>query len=455
MPEPPPDGRFFIAFDDLMWEWDPAWTRIDGYPNLVTSYTIDRGRQFELDRTDTGRALVQIADVDGILDPTNPGSPFYGKIEPLLQAMIGRRDPITGEWFTRFRGVIEEYSYAFDPSQKVNRLSVSLVDIFEALAAIDMVAGAFGDPVPGKIESAEVVFFDDVDIVRDRMAQVLGNAGIPPDFIVLFTGNVSLFETSYSQGESVMDVLTDCADAEFPGVGNLYVDRFGRFCFHGRLSKFDPETVSEGANWDWHQWFAGDGHAVALNPADTAHIRRFAFDRGLSKVINSATCTPMWASARSTATTLAEPTVAELRGQLVTDDASIELRGMRSWSAMNLQTEGSTHDASGSLAETKRFASFYVANYSTPRNRVSEIGFRSISPAHPAAAATWAFLSQVDISDAVNVSVDSPGGGGFYNEAFFVEGIHEEVAALTPDYDDVTLTLDLSPRAYFEVDPWR
>ena len=69
-----PTGRFLIAFDDPTLEPDPTWTRIDSYPHLVTSYTIDRGRQYELDRTDTGRATVQIAD-DG----------RWGQIHPLLR----------------------------------------------------------------------------------------------------------------------------------------------------------------------------------------------------------------------------------------------------------------------------------------------------------------------------------------------------------------------------------
>src|SRR5262252_9653715 len=131
-----PAARFQIAFGNDTLDWDVTWISLDDdYPNLVTSYTIDRGRQFELDRTDVGRATVEIADKDGVLDPTNPDGPFYGLIEPLLQAAIARRNPINNTWYTRFRGFIEECDYSFDPSQRVNRLTVSLVDLFEVLAA--------------------------------------------------------------------------------------------------------------------------------------------------------------------------------------------------------------------------------------------------------------------------------------------------------------------------------
>lgn len=449
---PPPDGRFLIAFDDPMGAWEPDWTRVDSHPNLVTSYSIDRGRQFELDRTDGGRATVEIADTDGILDPTNPGGPYYGRLEPLLQAMIGRRNPVTGEWHTRFRGWIEEYDYAFDPSQRVNRLTVSLVDIFEVLAAIDMQPDDFGHSRPVGVVSPDVVWFDNSDTVRARMERALGQATIGVDWYVLFSGNVSLFPTSYSPGENVLTALWDCADSEFPGIGNLYTDRRGRLCFHGRFAKFTPEDIALEAGpgrWEWTDWDTGDGTAVHLDPANCAHIRRFSFNRGLSKIINAASATPEWSNAKSGSGYGTDLTAAEVKGQFVKNQASINHRGYRSWSIQNLQTERGQPSGANSLKETKKFASYYLTNYLEPQNRVTEITFRSISTAAEGAAITWDLLSRIDVSDGVKVTIDSPGGGSFLLEPFFVEGVHEEARMLTPDMDDVTLSLDLSPRVYY------
>ena len=125
-PTEPTGGRVFIAFDSAeMLTWEPTWTQIDSYANLVTSYTIDRGRQYELDHTDVGRAVVSIADVAGILDPTNGSGPYFGQIEPLKQIALCRYNPVAGAWYTRYRGWIEELTYDFDPSQKVNRLTTA------------------------------------------------------------------------------------------------------------------------------------------------------------------------------------------------------------------------------------------------------------------------------------------------------------------------------------------
>jgi hypothetical protein len=445
-----PTGRFLIAFDDPTLEPTPTWTRIDSYPNLVTSYTIDRGRQYEIDRTDTGRATVTIADVDGILDPTNPFGPFWdsgtdsSKIRPLLQATIGRRNPVTGAWHTRYRGFIEELDYTVDPSQQYNQLTVTLIDIFEILSAVEMLPGEFGDTPPAGSEGQ--VFFDNAQM-GDRITQVLTNAGIPDAFYVVFSGNVHLYEATYSSaGESAMTAVQEAADAEFPGVSNVYTDKLGRLVVHGRLAKFDPAGVLAGISdptvWPWRHWQAGDGAAVNLSPSDTAHVRQFAFNRGLSKIINSAVATP--AGIDDT----------DVAGQIVTDPDSIGLYGIRSWSAQSLLTKAGVGDSLGALAETQLFATYYVDNYKTPKNRVTACGFRTMHPDRTGAAATWDLLSSIDIADQVDVTVGSPGGGGFILEPYYVEGVHEQVQPLNADYDDVTLTLDLSPKAYYDNNPF-
>jgi hypothetical protein len=440
-----------LAFDDDTLAETPTWTRLDNGVTRVASYTIDRGRQFELDQTDGGRAEIQISDVDGTLDPTNALGTYYGKIEPLLQAGIARWNPVLEEWQTRFRGFVAEYDYDFDPSQRVNRLTLSLVDIFEILNAIEMQPGQFGDTPPAEV--AGQVFFDDAN-VDDRILQIYGDAGIPAGFYVTFSGNVGLYEATYSPGEPSLTPIQEAADAEFPGVSNYYPDRFGRACFHGRLAKFDPvgtAATTTTDRWDFQQWHAGDGAAVAASPSTMAHIRQFSFNRGLSKIFNQALATPVGIKD------------SDVAGQLVQDLTSIGLRGIRSWpSRQNLLTRTGLLDGSTALVETKRFATYVVDNYADPRDRVTLLGFRPMRPDATGAAANWKLLSQVDIADQINITVASPGGGGFTDEPFFVEGVHEQVdgrirqgvASDAEGYDNVTLTLDVSPMAYFDTNPF-
>lgn len=425
----------------------PTWQRLDDGFTRVASYSIDRGRQFELDQTDGGRAEVRINDVDGELDPTNTTGSLYGLIEPLMQAGIARWNPVVEEWQPRFRGFVEDWDYSFDPSQKVNFLTLALVDIYEVLQTIEMQPGVFGDAPP--VADQGDVFFEDAN-VDDRLFQIIGDAGLPVEFFVFFSGNVGVYESTYSPGETALTAIQEAVDAEFPGVSNFYPDRFGRGCFHGRLAKFDPVGTAASTTpdrWTFLHLHAGDGAYVSGAPGSRVQVRSFGFNRGTSKVLNSAIATPIGIRDK------------DIPGQLVQDLASIGSRGYRSWSKENLLTQIGLLDASDALTETKRFATYIVENYAAPRDRVTTIGFRPLHDLDPRAPAVWKMLCEVDIADRVDVTVGSPGGGGFNAEPFYVEGVHEEVVGRVAgsggyELDDVTMTLDLSPMAYFTSNPF-
>jgi hypothetical protein len=453
--------RIGVAFDDATLEPSPTWTYLTDTDQLVAGYTINRGRQFEFDKTDTGTATVTVYDQDGVLDPTLSTGPYYNKLEPLLQIIIDLWNPVASEYQTRYRGFIEDFNYGIDPSQQVTRLEMSCVDLFEILTAIEMQPGQFGDTPPAA--AAGYVFFDNAT-VQDRITQVLGDAGVPTAFYVVFTGNVYCSESTYSPSENVLQVIQDAADAEFPTVSNVYCDRLGRLCFHGRLAKFDPEGTASGASpgaWDLNggspftPWNVGDGAAVAASITDTAQIRTLSFNRGLSKVFNSAFCTPNGFDQR----------VDDITAQLKEDLPSIGTFGIRSWSAENLLIAAPTGDAlhatgasiltgNNALDECALYADFVKSNYAEPRNRITEITFRSLQPTDSRAVAVWAFLSKCDIADQVSVTETSPGGGGFTAEPFFIEGIREDAKPLNGSYADVTVSLDLSPQPYFAPGPW-
>lgn len=432
-----------IAFDDTTLEPDPDWTDITDNPNFVATIGIDRGRQFELDRTDTSTASIAINDRFGLLDPTNTGGAYFEKIFPLLQVKIDLLNPVTAEYTTIWRGYIEEYDYVWDPSQQINRLTLGCVDAFAILNAIEMVPTpvdggtglpAFGDDPTGNTDAG--IWFSAKN-VNDRIIQALGNAGWPTDLQVVFSGNVSVQATPYDVGDTVLTAIQDAADAEFPGLANLFVDKKGRIVFHGRKAKFDPVDVSDGADWNFQQWKAGDGAAVAASISDTAHLRVLSTNYGLARIINSAYAAPRGILP------------AQLINQVVQDATSIGIYGYRSWSVENLITYAGLNDSLNANDECALFASYYVANYAEPRNRVSQLSFYSMNPEDPRAAATWALLVGVDVSDALALTVGAPGGGGFNLEPFFIEGVHYDIKPLNPTMAFVTLSLDLSPQAYF------
>jgi hypothetical protein len=239
-PPPPPSARFSLGFGTGTLDPYPTWTPIDTHPNLVTSYSIDRGRAYELDQTDAGHATVQITDPDGILDPTNPAGPYYGQIRPLLHAVLCRQDPVTGLWEERFRGYVEEYSYDIHPSQQVNQLTVSLVDLFEIAGSAEMQPGQFGADINGQVSYG-------VALSNERVVAILTDLGLPRHRYATLPGTVMLHSSRYSGGESALSAVQEAADGEFPNLANVYCDRHGRICFHGRTARFDPAAVAAAA----------------------------------------------------------------------------------------------------------------------------------------------------------------------------------------------------------------
>jgi PKD repeat protein len=62
-------------------------------------------------------------------------------------------------------------------------------------------------------------------------------------------------------------------------------------------------------------------------------------------------------------------------------------------------------------------------------------------------------MTGIELSDLVTVHSHHPGGGGFGGVDHYVEKIHYEISQLKGDEWLVTLTLDLSPRAYYSFMP--
>jgi hypothetical protein len=426
-----------IAFDDTLLEPNPTWTRIDTEVK-VARWEIRRGRQGELEKTGTAEATVYVNDTEGLLDAANAGSPWFGKLDG-KQIRLSRWNPVAEEWQVRFRGYIEGYAYNLPGSQVKTEVQIRCVGFMDYLATAEMAPGQAGTTPPAGSEGN--IFYEDAEI-DDRILAILADANFPTALSVVFSGNVVVQETIYDPGYTFLAALQDAADAEFPGVSNVYEDRFGRIVFHGRHARFDPDTVALEAGtaaWDFQRWKAGDASAIALE-ADTAQVRPpLSYDRDLKLVINAALITPLG---------IDETAIA---AQLSVDLTSIGKYGVRSWSAADLRILEHKTNGNDALEETKLMADYYKTNYSEPRTRPRQITFKPLLPTDVRAEATWALMCGVDISDVVSVLVAAPGGGGLDLECY-VEGITETCYPGPPEFGFGEVTLDVSPTAWYETD---
>jgi hypothetical protein len=410
---------------------------------IVSSWSIDRGRSYELDQNSPGTAQITLIDTTGELDPTGTGYPF----DPMTPAAIALRNPVLGTDHTIFRGHVARLDYDLYQNERYATVTVDLVDGLDRLEKMEMYGGQghaseWGDfPVTGL--DADISFYPDAsgNACGTRINKILDQANWPGGLREVFSGNVSLQAGLYAYRTSVLTALQDTADAEFPGVANIYVQKDGRFTFHGRLARFHRED----ANYHISIWRCGDMAAVAAD-STRAVIFELEYDRDAEKVINSALSTP---------NLIPE---SRINAQRVEDAGSIATYGTRAISFENLLTAGDPDSGLGYgytiVADNaaQKFATYYVDNYATPRNRVNKITFKRLGPTDPYAANLWRLMCNVDISDIIRLKTTHLGGG--FDEDFFVEGLHYNASPLSDQYVDVELTLDVSPAAYYDVDPF-
>lgn len=257
----------------------PTWTRLDnlGGGLRLASVEIRRGRQDEFERNETGTMVATFNDRDGDVDPTV----VDWVSRPLAWAV---RNPVTDVWHPRFRGAIDDHRYVLDPTGTVKgEVELEAVDALDYFANFQLQPGLAGDTPPARSEG--YVFYEDTTVTgpQIRINQALADAGWPSGLSSIFTGNVNLLETVYAPGETILAVMRDAADAEFPGIGNLFVDRYGVVCFHGRLARFDPvDTADTATHWDFHQWTAGTGGIQIRPPFACASTRRLVRNQAMA-----------------------------------------------------------------------------------------------------------------------------------------------------------------------------
>ena len=455
------DGRVLIAAAVNPWNPTPSWTRYDELPNCrCTGWDMTVGRSGLFEQTDVGSANVYFNDRNRHLD-TN------GLIGRAIQLQI--RDPVTSVWQPSFRGVIEDASHDVHPSSVVSNVQLRCVDMFAWLGRAEMIPGQHGHPpngdeFKGSITWGEARIDDRIRALlhtthvnaNPPTATTVGGAGIPTEMAVVFSGNVNVWDTAYDAGESFLTALRDAADAEWPGVANLYCDRHGRICFHGRESRFDPDgTAYPGVEWEYLEWKGGDGAAIALD-ATTAQVRTFTYSRPSSLIYNSATAWPKFLPPSKPP---AGPKAANKRlfpeddtKPKAYDGDSVDDYGLRAMPPMGdlIIKEKYTAPVATGVAECLKFANFYVANYKQPHKNVDSVTFKSVRPTDARAAATWAVLTRMDISDLLTLTISA---GGVTGVEYFVEGIQKKVEALDPAYDLVEVTPNLTPRSRYAVPP--
>ena len=459
-------GMMNIAFDHGPLVAAPTWTRIDqsaadgttgsdGNPvsfpaNFVAGYDITTGRQSLISQTDTGTATVYINDRDGLFDPNNVSSPYFGKLVG-RQILLQLRNPVTGIWEEQFRGLIDELHFDIDGSavnasgQPINAsIQMECVDMFDYLAGYGLTPGLDGvSPPAGSEDTIYYAASGPGATVEDRVIEVLTDVGIDSTMYLTASGNVQLLEGKYDPDESALTVLRDCADAELPFIANCYVNRHGQFCLRGRYSRFSPDNVAAepGSEWDFNRWRVGDGAAIQSDHT-RAQMRVLSYANSRSNIINAAICYPQGLAA------------ANMPNQVYADTASISTYGKHTppGPMSDLLIANRVGGAVEGKTECLNYAKLLVKNQKDPREAITALNLKSINPNDSRASATWDILTRSDISDIINVAGGYPGGTGITGAAtaddYYIEGKQMQVRPANTAYHYVELDLEVSPAVW-------
>ncbi len=459
-----PEGVCWDPDADAL-EENPDWQRLDMAPyRLATGFTITRGRSSETDKTVTGTASLTFRDTDGILDPTNTTGPFYGKLDPMKQVALSVLNPVSEAWWTLFRGFVAGRDHQLDmftDTRGYDQVTWSLVDAFDLLANVILTHGVHGDPPPlstfpniyykggsaaSTVGSGFPGLLGSFVHVDQRIVQLLDDAGWPGTganssaLRSIFSGNVSVQGVVYSRKDSLLSAMFDAADAEFPGIANIYVSKDGVVTFHGRFARFFPDNPGYGIN----HWYVGSGTAAALDPDIIPLSGPLRFYRSKDDILNDCYALPAG--------------VDETDGGVVhySDAVSQGKYGYRSENFDGLLTFAGHNDdwtPTTAVEECNKFADYYVGNYADPHTRVGTLRFVGRDPGSLNATALWDFITRVDISDVITLFTTHPGGGGF-QEDFYVEQLRYSVEPGNTQHVNLVLEVEVSPASFFGFNPF-
>ena len=126
-------GEGLLGFNTLA---DAAADTID-ISDQVNRVTIRRGYNLLQEQFQAGTATVRVLDQNGDWNPTNPASPYYGKLVPL------RKVRISADSNFLFSGYTVAYNYTWDKEQNIGYVDIELSDAFRLfnMANITTVTG--------------------------------------------------------------------------------------------------------------------------------------------------------------------------------------------------------------------------------------------------------------------------------------------------------------------------
>jgi len=331
----------------------------------VRGFTINRGRQHELDRVEAGRASVRFANRDGLYTPENVDSPLYPFLRPMAPLLI--QATYSAVTYDLFSGFLEAMPQRWTQGPAGDAVvEVRAVDAFKVF------------------NLAKVTIDRGVEGAGARITALLDAIGWPASLRAIDDGDSNVQAVTL-QNTTILSHLQEVAASEG---GILFVSGSGVVTFFDRLHT----VLLDEANDTW-----GDaGSEKPYEDLDTDYDDE-----------------TLWNEVTVTAPSLADQVAVDSESQALFSGPAGTL-APRSLSVSTLLT------TTGAMLER---AEFLLSRYSIPETRV-----KSITLDTRADAASVPRILMREIHDRV-LARKRPPNGGLIDQPSIVEGMAWEYAA--------------------------
>jgi hypothetical protein len=189
----------------------------------TTNISTRRGRNLLQDNYESGQATIRVVDPQGLFNPQNSSSPYFGLLQPLRK--IQASAIYGGVTYGLFGGYITEYRYTYPTGQETGYVTFICYDAFRLMYnsnVTTVTGGTAGQTTAQRVQS------------------ILSMIAWPPAFTSIGTGAT----TCVADPGTTRTVLEAIQTAEFTEQGAFYIDENGVATFKGRQFVVDAQAAS-------------------------------------------------------------------------------------------------------------------------------------------------------------------------------------------------------------------